>query len=72
MESLIEQRLISDATADPCLSEASIEMCQSSSLILSVLLSVVRLSIGLEDLEDLKEDFRRASAAVLGRSSSKL
>merc|ERR1712093_93460 len=45
VESLIEQRLVSDANADPCL---------------------VRISIGLEDLEDLKQDFRNAFATLLG------
>ncbi|GAA5896839.1 putative cystathionine beta-lyase [Sporobolomyces salmoneus] len=43
VESLIEQRKISDSSCDPRL---------------------VRLSIGLEDLEDLKQDFRQAFVKV--------
>ena len=39
MESLIEQRVASDSSADPRL---------------------IRLSIGVEDVEDLKDDLRRA------------
>ncbi|GAA6006927.1 hypothetical protein JCM10207_009142 [Rhodosporidiobolus poonsookiae] len=44
VESLIEQRVISDSKADPCL---------------------LRLSIGLEDVEDLKEDLLQGFRAVL-------
>ncbi|KAM0756077.1 cystathionine gamma-synthase [Meredithblackwellia eburnea MCA 4105] len=53
VESLIEQRVVSDAGADPRL---------------------VRLSIGLEDFEDLKEDLKQGLRKVveLGKSKSKL
>ncbi|CAD6575661.1 MAG: hypothetical protein CYPHOPRED_005760 [Cyphobasidiales sp. Tagirdzhanova-0007] len=54
VESLIEQRVLSDARENPCL---------------------IRLSVGLEDLEDLKEDFRNAIRAVIekvDRASDKL
>ena len=44
VESLIEQRVASDAGADPRL---------------------IRLSIGIEDIEDLKNDLRRAFQEVL-------
>ncbi|GAA5943859.1 uncharacterized protein JCM15063_006531 [Sporobolomyces koalae] len=44
VESLIEQRIVSDSTCDPCL---------------------VRLSLGLEDLEDLKNDLRQAFKEIV-------
>ena len=53
MESLIEQRRVSDAGADPRLSQSSLFR---SSSVADFLVTPVRLSIGLEDFEDLKAD----------------
>lgn len=44
VESLIEQRVASDAKAPPCL---------------------VRISVGVEDVEDLKDDLRQAFQAII-------
>lgn len=52
VESLIEQRLVSDADEDPCL---------------------IRMSVGVENLEDLKQDLRNGMRRVLAmRRESKL
>ncbi|KAF7983441.1 hypothetical protein HWV62_21704 [Athelia sp. TMB] len=51
VESLIEQRLVSDPGADP---------------------RVVRLSIGVENVEDLKDDLRRGLQVVANRPKGKL
>ena len=64
VESLIEHRILSDAKADPCLRKLGHD---DTKRVRADLCLSVRLSIGLEDLEDLKEDFRRAIAAVLDK-----
>ena len=62
---MIEYRLVSDAGADPCLSKEP----QARGDTQADMTATVRLSIGLEDLEDLKNDFRQAFKAVATKAS---
>lgn len=58
VESLIEQRLVSDPGAHPCLGTSS-SFVQSALLgpsSLAASLPPVRVSVGIEDFEDLKAD----------------